>query len=84
MLIRGSRNTYLRETLTPQKKLTCGWFGNGFVIPDKKPVPQLTDAASGYSLQHAKLGGKSPRTKMIRSLTPRGWAKAVFLANSRL
>ena len=29
-----------------------------------------------------KLGGKSLRTKNIRSATPRGFAKAVFAANS--
>lgn len=61
-------------------KLTCGWLGNGFVVPEKRPVPQICDV-NGYSFQHTKLGGKSPRTKMIRSLTPRGWALAVFEAN---
>lgn len=80
-------NPWFPQYISPRDaypKLTCGWFGNGFVVPDKKPVPQLVDLSSGYSLQHAKLGGKSPRTKMIRSLTPRGWAKAVFLANSKI
>lgn len=59
-------------------KKTCIWSGNGFVMPDKKPV----DVLPGYSDQHKKLGGKSLRTKNIRSATPRGFAKAVFLANS--
>lgn len=36
----------------------------------------------GYSDQHKKLGGKSLKTKNIRSATPRGFARAVFLANS--
>ena len=58
-------------------KKTCIWSGNGFVMPDKKPV--CVDA--GYSKQHKKLGGKSLKTKNIRSATPRGFAKAVFLAN---
>ena len=31
--------------------------------------------------QAAGLGGKSQRTKNIRSATPRGWARAVFEAN---
>ena len=59
-------------------KRTCIWAGNGFVMPDKLPV----DVESGYSDQHKKLGGKSLRTKNIRSATPRGFAKAVFKANS--
>ena len=58
-------------------KKTCIWSGNGFVMPAKKPV----DVEQGYSDQHKKLGGKSLKTKNIRSATPRGFAKAVFLAN---
>jgi hypothetical protein len=30
-----------------------------------------------------KLGGKSQRTKDIRSATPRGFAKAVYIQNSK-
>ena len=59
-------------------KKTCLWTGNGFVMPEKKAV----DVEPGYSTQHKKLGGKSLKTKNIRSETPRGFAKAVFLANS--
>jgi len=69
------------EYIKPQDaypKKTCIWSGNGFVKPDKKPV-KVTD---GYSDQHKKLGGKSLKTKNIRSATPRGFAKAVFEANS--
>lgn len=55
-------------------KLTCLWAGGGFTMPVKKPVQR----AAGYSLQHSKLGGKSARTKQIRSETPRGFALAVF------
>lgn len=58
-------------------KTTCLWVGNGFVMPDQRPVEVL----AGYSDQHKKLGGKSARTKLIRSLTPRGFALAVCLAN---
>ena len=61
-------------------KKTCLWFDNGFVIPERKPVP--VDA--GYSKQHEMLGGKSKKTKVIRSLTPRGFARAVFDANHHL
>jgi len=35
----------------------------------------------GYSDQFKKLGGKSLKTKNIRSATPRGFAKAVMIAN---
>ncbi len=60
-------------------KKTCVWSGNGFVMPDKKPV----DVESGFSDQHKKLGGKSLKTKNIRSATPRGFAQAVFQANHK-
>ena len=59
-------------------KKTCLWTGGGFRLPKKKPV----DCESfGSSRQHRKLGGKSMRTKNIRSATPRGFARAVFEAN---
>jgi len=59
-------------------KKTCLWTGGGFVMPKKNPV----EWGGGYSTQHKKLGGKSVKTKNIRSATPRGFAKAVFEANS--
>ena len=58
-------------------KKTGLWTGNGFIIPDKRPVA----VAKGWSDQQNKLGGKSTRTKMIRSLTPRGLAEAVYQFN---
>lgn len=58
-------------------KKTCLWVGNGFVMPPKKPVP----VEPGYSAQHKKLGGKSAKTKQIRSETPRGFAIAVKESN---
>lgn len=33
--------------------------------------------------QHKKLGGRSLKTKNIRSATPRGFAQAVFEANAQ-
>lgn len=54
-------------------KRTCLWTGNGFRMPEKKPV----FVEKGYSKQYSRLGGKSARTKLIRSLTPRGFAIAV-------
>lgn len=61
-------------------KKTCLWTGNGFVMPERRPV----DCPPGYSTQHKKLGGKSAKTKNIRSATPRGFARAVFEANHRV
>lgn len=58
-------------------KLTCLWTGGDFVMPEKFPV--IT--APGYSKQYKTLGGKSLKTKNIRSATPRGFARAVFEAN---
>lgn len=58
-------------------KLTCLWTGGGFIMPHKLPV----HCPPGYSSQHSKLGGKGVRTKTIRSLTPRGFALAIYKAN---
>lgn len=69
------------EYIKPQDaypKKTCIWAGNNFVMPDKKPV----EVNDGYSDQHKKLGGKSLKTKNIRSATPRGFAQAVFEFNN--
>jgi hypothetical protein len=59
-------------------KKTCLWTGNSFVMPDFKPVT----VEDGYARQHLKLGGKSMKTKNIRSATPRGFARAVYEANT--
>ena len=58
-------------------KKTCLWTGGNFRMPIKLPVKPET----GHSRQHLKLGGKSMKTKNIRSATPRGFAKAVWQAN---
>lgn len=60
-------------------KKTCLWTGNGFRMPVKKPVkvPCNPDGTVAYSEQYKKLGGKSLRTKNIRSATPRGFAVAL-------
>ena len=67
----NSRDAYPKKTLI--------WSGGGFIMPDKKPV----DVGPGYSKQYKTLGGKSLKTKNIRSATPRGFANAVFEANQR-
>lgn len=60
-------------------KKTCLWTGGGFEMPAKVEVP----FEGGYSTQHRKLGGKSQRTKDIRSATPRGFANAVFITHAK-
>ena len=58
-------------------KKTCLWTSKSFRMPYKLP----TCKPNGYSSQHLKLGGKSKRTKDIRSATPRGFATAVYEFN---
>ena len=58
-------------------KKTCLWVSGDFRMPRRIPVP----VSEGYSDQHKKLGGKSQKTKVIRSLTPRGFALAVYMEN---
>lgn len=67
----NARDAYPKETFL--------WSGNGFTLPPKKPVevPCNPDGTVAYSNQYKKLGGKSLRTKNIRSATPRGFAKAL-------
>jgi len=61
-------------------KKTCIWSGGGFVMPQQNPV----SVDPGYSDQHKKLGGKSLKTKNIRSATPRGFSIAVFKFNGEI
>lgn len=60
-------------------KKTCLWTGKGFVLPVKQVWHKPADTENPG---HKKLGGKSARTKYIRSLTPRGFAQAVYEANA--
>ena len=64
------------------KKKTCLWTGGDFKMPDKKEVDCSAYYGNGYSKPMMKLGGKSMKTKNIRSATPRGFARAVFEANT--
>ena len=59
-------------------KKTCLWTSDDFTMP----VPSPVYPEKGHSRQHLKLGGKSMKTKNIRSATPRGFAQAVFNANN--
>lgn len=58
-------------------KRTCLW--GRFNIPRWKPVRPERVCSQGSFLQ--KLGGKSERTKRLRSITPAAFAKAFFEAN---
>lgn len=74
------RHPFFPEIISPRdayQKKTCLWVGGGFIMPPSEPVA----VPSGYSARHNRLGGRSARTKTIRSLTPRGFARAVFEAN---
>lgn len=64
------------------RKKTCLWTGGGFVMPDTRPVDPEAYHGNGYSTAMMKLGGKSQRTKDIRSETPRGFAEAVYQSNT--
>lgn len=61
----------------PWTKRTLLW--GDFNIPKKNPVPPIRWCKQGSWVQ--KLGGKSERTKMLRSITPPGFARAFFEVN---
>jgi len=54
-------------------KNTGIWHSPNFRVPKRKHVPRNM----GYSAQHNKLGGKSEKTKRIRSASPRGFFTAL-------
>lgn len=58
-------------------KRTCLW--GDFTLPTKRPLPPIT--ADGSDQWTHKLGGKSVRTKNLRSMTPTGFARAFAAAN---
>lgn len=74
---------YVGNSMMPAQdaytKKTCLWTGGGFIMPPKKDVQPEKVCEQGSWLQ--KLGGKSAKTKSLRSATPMGFAKAVFEAN---
>ena len=58
----------------PYTKKTCLWVGNGFIMPDKTPVP-ATEGSAMWKLP------PSPERAALRSKFPRGAALAFFKAN---
>lgn len=66
---------YFNPPVDEYTKKTCLWTGNGFVMPDTKPVEPVLG-----SKMHKLPPG--PLRADLRSETPKGFAKAVFEANS--
>ncbi len=60
-------------------KKTCLWTGNGFVMP--KPI---TKRGLGDPDHRIFTAPPSPDRPMLRSVTPRGFARAVYEANRHL
>lgn len=54
------------------------WLWGRFNIPEKKFLPPLQKENPGWK----RLGGKSERTKELRSITPIGFCNAFFEANN--
>lgn len=52
------------------------WLWGDFIVPEKNPFSNIDG-----NKYHKKLGGKSLRTKNIRSVTPIGFAKAFAIKN---
>lgn len=73
---------YLNPPVDAYTKKTCLWTGGGFIMPTPKPVEPIQVCSQGSWIQ--KLGGKSMRTKNLRSATPRGFAQAVYEANASM
>ena len=63
------------EQYDEQYSKRTGLWGR-FTVPEKKILPPVQG-----SKMHNKYGGKSERTKELRSMTPRGFALAFFNAN---
>lgn len=59
-------------------KKTCLWTGNGFIMPDK-----FKDESLGIPDNRIHMCPPGEERGNIRSATPRGFAQAVFLANSK-
>ena len=82
----GSLSTYWREpdatfhpweyTTPKERKRTCIWAGNNFVIPQREVFTEPADV--GESVW--RMPPSADRGDQ-RSVTPEGWAKAVFAAN---
>ncbi|HEV2733180.1 MAG TPA: hypothetical protein VGV85_00030 [Longimicrobiaceae bacterium] len=68
---------YLEPAGDAYTKRTCLWTGGGFVMPE----PRRVEPVEGSKMHTAYAPG--PERKNLRSVTPEGFARAVFLANAR-
>lgn len=66
---------YLTPPGDAYTKRTCLWAGNGFVMPKTKKIR----AVEGSRMH---LLSPSPQRELLRSVTPNGFAQAVFEANN--
>jgi len=69
----GTDEEKLNEAYT---KKTCLWTGGGFVMP-----PPLAVVPVLGSKMHLLPGSTDDKKRALRSATPRGFAKAVYLSN---
>ena len=65
---------YLEPPGDAYTKKTCLWTGNGFVMPE----PRRVEPTLGSVMHRLP---KTPERANLRSVTPRGFARAVFEAN---
>jgi hypothetical protein len=82
----GSLSTYWRDpdytfhpweyTTPKESKRTCIWAGNNFVLPPREVVDKPPDVQETVWRM-----GPAPDRADRRSVTPDGWARAVFHAN---
>lgn len=70
-------NDFVMEWNAYTKK--TGLWGE-FTMPDKRPIDRVKTSPQGSPVQ--RLGGKSAKTKELRSITPMGFAQAFYEANS--
>ncbi|HEY6360734.1 MAG TPA: hypothetical protein VIX63_06495, partial [Vicinamibacterales bacterium] len=83
----GSLSTYWREpdftfqpweyTTPKEQKRTCIWAGNNFVVPQREVFDEPPDVKPS-----CWMASPSPDRADKRSVTPEGWARAVFAANA--
>lgn len=66
---------YLPDGGDAYTKLTCLWVGGGFVMPERRPVEPV-DGSKMHLIP------PSPERADLRSVTPEGFARAVFAANA--
>jgi hypothetical protein len=62
-------------------KETHLWHGNGFVMPQRKRRDDMFDMLEMPDQKYIHHQAPGPERANIRSATPSGWSRAVFMAN---